>query len=126
MDVGSHRLLAVNACEISGAGPSVPAATVCIFSATGSQTPVAGALTVTAANIQIQGKVTSPGGTLKFTALNKSPFDPLETNPTPFPSDPERGAFDLGAAAACARRSVGSVIQWHAGHQRHTTMAVPE
>jgi len=71
-----------------------------------------GSITLSAANIDIQGKVSSPQGTLTFTAFDFSPFQYaiLSKNPasvTP-PSDSTRGLFVLGAAASLS--TAGTIV----------------
>ncbi len=67
-------------------------------------TPAGGSVTLTGANVDIEGKLTAPGGALSFIVPDISPSTTvaLESSPssgTP-PSDPTRGNFILGAQAA--------------------------
>ncbi len=66
--------------------------------------PVRGSITLSAANITIDGKISAPGGSLKFTAYDYSPYSLLALSQTagaqtPAP-DPTRGLFTLGANAS--------------------------
>lgn len=65
--------------------------------------PARGSLTVTAANVDIQGKVRAPGGKLSLTAYNFTPyleheFPPPSVKTTPLPAE-GRGNIRLGAGA---------------------------
>ncbi|MCW1911936.1 filamentous hemagglutinin family protein [Luteolibacter sp. GHJ8] len=65
------------------------------------QRQVGGSLTLKAANIDIQGDIIAPGGTLSFSAHNISPYDAQFLNsdsPVPNPV-PGQGNFTLGANA---------------------------
>ncbi|MDB6139081.1 MAG: hypothetical protein JWO94_2153, partial [Verrucomicrobiaceae bacterium] len=71
------------------------------------------AITLSAANIDIQGKITAPGGTIVFNAYNISPTeaDRLGSNPGNFPKplpDSHRGLITLGADASLS--TAGLVI----------------
>ena len=67
-------------------------------------TPAFGSVTLTAANLDVEGHITAPSGTLSFTTYNYSPFaaksllsDPAAKVPPP---DPSRGVFTLGSSAS--------------------------
>jgi hypothetical protein len=64
--------------------------------------PARGSLTLTAANLDLQGKITAPNGSLSFTAYNFTPYQDHEfpdgVKATPAP-DPTRGNLVLGANA---------------------------
>ena len=56
-----------------------------------------GSISFKGANIQIDGSLSVPGGTLAFTAYDYSPYStPLSTPPV----DPSRGSFTLGTGAS--------------------------
>jgi filamentous hemagglutinin len=59
-------------------------------------TAAGGSITMLGANIDIEGNVASPGGTLSFTAYDFSPYATPLSTPSP---DPTRGKFTLGASA---------------------------
>ena len=64
---------------------------------------VRGAMSFVAANVDVQGAISAPGGALTFTVYDRSPFADRalgggELPATPQP-DPVRGKFTLGAAA---------------------------
>ena len=59
-----------------------------------------GSVTIQAANVDIEGSITAPGGDLAFTAYNFSPYTlPYPQSGTP-PVTPGRGAFVLGSGAS--------------------------
>ena len=62
-----------------------------------------GSFAVSAANLDLEGKITAPGGSLSFTVYDRSPFaDRALTGgavPAPPQPDPTRGNFTLGASA---------------------------
>lgn len=62
-----------------------------------------GSLALSAANLDVEGKITAPGGRLSFTVYDRSPFaDRALTGgalPAPPQPDATRGSFTLGAAA---------------------------
>ncbi len=63
--------------------------------------PNKGALTFSAANIDIEGNIRAPGGTLSFTVYDFTPFQlpdrPVTETPVP---DANRGHFTLGSSAS--------------------------
>ncbi len=66
-------------------------------------TPAGGSLTISAANLDLEGDITAPGGALIFNVYDFSPYEfailgetPGATSP---PADPARGHFTLGAGA---------------------------
>jgi len=65
--------------------------------------PAGGALTLSAANLDLQGKVAAPGGSLSFTVYDRSPFADRGLAGGEFPANPlpdaNRGKFTLGATA---------------------------
>ncbi|MBS0631602.1 MAG: filamentous hemagglutinin family protein [Verrucomicrobia bacterium] len=78
---------------------------VVIPAGTDFATPAGGGLSVTAANIDIEGKVTAPGGTLSFTATDGSLAAANALTYTPAgaatpPGDDTRGRLVVGAGAA--------------------------
>ncbi|MDB6171440.1 MAG: hypothetical protein JWL59_751 [Chthoniobacteraceae bacterium] len=62
-------------------------------------TAAGGSLTLRAKNLDIQGNVTAPGGTLNFSVFNISPFLVAGLTVTPA-ADPLRGHFTLGATGS--------------------------
>jgi filamentous hemagglutinin len=76
-----------------------------------------GSIAFTAANIDIEGNVIAPGGSLDFTAYDFSPY----ANPalTP-PADPTRGNFTLGAPASLS--TAGLVIDDRIGSANAGTL----
>lgn len=77
---------------------------IAIPAATTLAAPAGGALTLAAANLDIQGKVSAPGGHLAFTVYDRSPYaDRALTGgavPPPPQADATRGRFTLGSAAS--------------------------
>ena len=70
------------------------------------QTPLGGSITMTGANIDIEGALSAPSGQLSFTTYDFSPFI-TEILALPAP-DPTRGQFTLGAGASL--NAAGQVI----------------
>ncbi len=65
-------------------------------------TPVGGSITLAGANLDIEGRVTAPGGSLSFTAedISQAATNALDPNAAHAPpADPTRGRFTLGPAA---------------------------
>jgi filamentous hemagglutinin family protein len=58
-----------------------------------------GSVTLAGANIDIQGSVSAPGGTLTFTSYDYNPFTSPNSYSTTPPRDPDRGSFTLGPSA---------------------------
>ncbi|HVS52042.1 MAG TPA: filamentous hemagglutinin family protein [Opitutaceae bacterium] len=65
--------------------------------------PAGGGLTLSAANLDIAGKIRAPGGTLSFTVFDRSPFADRALTGGALPAAPQpdatRGRFTLGSAA---------------------------
>jgi len=61
--------------------------------------PAGGSIALSAANLDIEGNVTAPAGTLAFTVYDYSPVAALALLATPA-ADPSRGHFTLGATAS--------------------------
>lgn len=75
-------------------------------------TPLTGAITFLAANVNIQGSITAPAGTIDLTAYNVSPYTTALLRAQGVaavvpPVNPARGRVTLGAAA---RLSTGGVV----------------
>ena len=71
--------------------------------------PALGSITLKAANIDVQGRITSPGGSLQFLVYDSTPnprVQPAEGTPPPT-LDPTRGHFTLGASGILS--TAGSV-----------------
>lgn len=66
--------------------------------------PAGGSIGVTAASIDIEGNVTAPGGSLSFTAYDRSPYADRGLITAPSSSDvhvdPTRGDFTLGSSSS--------------------------
>jgi hypothetical protein len=60
--------------------------------------PAGGSISLSGANIDIEGKVTAPGGSLSFNVYDISPFVAPTLQETPQPN-PTRGNFTLGPSA---------------------------
>ena len=58
-----------------------------------------GSITVAAANIDIQGSITAPGGSFSFITYDFDPFTPIANLTQTPPYNPGRGLFTLGASA---------------------------
>ncbi len=66
--------------------------------------PFRGSISLRAANVEIDGEVSAPGGALNFTVFNDSPYqrtlDEIPTPDKPTPKvDPNRGVLSLGETA---------------------------
>ena len=66
--------------------------------------PAGGALNFTAANLDIEGKITAPGGSLSFTVYDRSPYADRALTGGAVPAVPQadatRGKFTLGSVAS--------------------------
>ena len=93
LTTGGFGSLAVDNSDGSIAVPAATALTVA----------PGGSLALSAANLDIAGKITAPGGSLSFTVYDRSPFaDRALTGgaqPAPAQPDATRGNFNLGSAA---------------------------
>ncbi|MFZ4599019.1 MAG: filamentous hemagglutinin N-terminal domain-containing protein, partial [Terrimicrobiaceae bacterium] len=92
--------------------------TISIPIGTRVETPILGSITLAAANIDIDGTVTAPGGNLSFKASNISPFLAIKLEndatrpPTPAVA-PDRGVFYLGRNAMLS--TAGLVTDYRPG-----------
>jgi len=59
--------------------------------------PVGGSITLSAANIDVEGAMSAPSGKLSFTVFDSSPYANLNATPA---YDPTRGQFKLGGRGA--------------------------
>ncbi|HVU24583.1 MAG TPA: filamentous hemagglutinin family protein [Opitutus sp.] len=79
--------------------------------------PALGALKFTAANIDIEGRLSAPGGSLSFTTYDRSPYADraLTGGATPPPPEPDltRGVFTLGSGARLD--ASGSIVDERSG-----------
>ncbi len=64
-----------------------------------------GSISFQAANIQIDGSVSAPGGTLAFAAYDYSPYSNTLLTSAP-PADPSRGSFTLGSGASLSAAGI--------------------
>ena len=91
--------------------------TISIPTRTSLTAPIQGSITLRAANLEIGGAVTAPGGTLNFSVFNFSPYfyaklkQAEQADKVTPPVAEDRGLFTLGPAATLS--TAGLITDYH-------------